>query len=109
VPVYEYRCLACGKKFAVLVGMTAEQDDEACPHCGAARSERLVSRVAKVRTEDGRIDEMADRLEGMGEPESPGEMREMVKEMGRAMDEDLSGEMEEMFEADMEGRLEDEE
>lgn len=104
MPIYEYRCAACGKKFSALVGMTAEPDDEACPHCGSPNAQRLVSRVAKFRSEDGRIDELADRFEDMGEPESPAEMREMVKDMGRAMDDDMADEMEEMFEADMEGK-----
>lgn len=69
----------------------------------------MVSRVAKFRTEDGRIDELADRFETLGEPDSPAEMRELVREMGSAMDDDMADEMEEMFEADMEGKLEDEE
>jgi hypothetical protein len=64
----------------------------------------MVSRVAKFRGEDARIDELADRFEEMGEPDSPAEMREMVKDMGRAMDDDMADEMEEMFEADMEGK-----
>ena len=88
--------------------MTAEKDDETCPHCGAANATRLVSRFARARSEDDRVDEIADDLEFMGEPDSPTEMRSKVKEMGKAMDEDLSEEMEEMFEADMEGKLEDE-
>ena len=44
----------------------------------------------------------------MGEPDSPAQMREMMREMGHAMDEDASDEMEEMFEADMEGGGEEE-
>ena len=104
MPIYEFRCAACGKKFSALIGMTAEPDDETCPHCGSPKAERLVSRVAKFRGEDARIDELADRFEDMGEPESPAEMREMVKDMGRAMDDDMADEMEEMFEADMEGK-----
>ena len=47
------------------------------------------------------LPELADRFEDMGEPDSPAEMREMVKDMGRAMDDDMADEMEEMFEADM--------
>lgn len=47
------------------------------------------------------MDEMADRIEGMGEPDSPREMRELMREMGSAMDDDMSDEMEAMFEADM--------
>lgn len=108
MPLYEYRCKECNKKFTALVGMTAEPDDERCPHCGAVCATRLVSRFARLRTEDDRVDQLADQLEVMGEPESPTQMREMVREMGKAMDEDMADDMEEMFEADMEGKLEDE-
>lgn len=100
MPVYEYRCAACGRKFSALVGMTAQPDDERCPHCGSSDARRLVSRFARRRSEDDRLDELADRLETMGEPDSEREMRSLVKEMGKAMDEDLSDEMEEMFDAE---------
>jgi hypothetical protein len=89
--------------------MVAEPDDEKCPHCGSLNTSKMVSRFLKGRTEDDRIDEMADQLEYMGEPDSPTEMRDMVREMGKAMDEDMSDEMEEMFESDMSGESADEE
>lgn len=107
MPVFEFRCEQCGKRFNALIGMTAEADDEACPHCGSKRTRKLVSRFARVRSEDDRIDALADQLETMGEPDSPSEMRQMVREMGKAMDEDMADDMEEMFEADMAGELED--
>lgn len=102
VPVFEYRCQACNRKFSALIGMTAEPDDEKCPYCGSADTAKLVSRFARYRNEDDRVEALADQMEAMGEPDSPSQMREMMKEMGRAMDEDASGEMEEMFENDME-------
>lgn len=89
--------------------MTAEPDDERCPHCQSLETSKLVSRIGRFRTEDQRVDAIADELEVMGDPESRGQMREMVREMGKAMDEDLSDEMEEMFENDMEGGIEDDE
>lgn len=103
MPIFEFRCRACGKRYSTLVGMTAEADDLRCPHCGAAESEKLVSRFARYRNEDDRIDEVADQLEAMGEPDSPAAMRDLVRNMGKAMDEDVSDEMEEMLEADLEG------
>ncbi len=109
MPVYEFRCERCGKKYSVLVGMTADSGEDRCPHCAAIDGKRLVSRFARYRPEDDRIDAIADRLEGMSEPDSPAEMRSMMREMGKAMDEDMSAEMEEIFEADMEGKLGDEE
>ena len=108
MPVFEFRCLDCNKKFSDLVGMTADSADIKCPHCGSSRSAKLVSRFQRYRSEDDRVDAMADQLEVMGEPDSPSAMREIVREMGKAMDEDMSEDMEEMFEADMEGKLEDE-
>jgi len=109
MPVYEYRCQDCQKKFSALIGMVAAPDDGKCPNCGSEKTEKLVSRFARYRSEDDRVDQMADQLDHMGEPDSPSAMREMVREMGKAMDEDMSDEMEEMFEADMSGELMDEE
>ena len=108
MPIYEFKCLACNKKFTDLVGMTTDQTVRNCPHCGASQKQKLVSRFARYRSEDDRIDAIADELESVGDEESPGKMRGMVREMGKAMDEDFSDEMEEMFESDMEGNLEDE-
>ncbi|MCW5943029.1 MAG: zinc ribbon domain-containing protein [Fimbriimonadaceae bacterium] len=103
MPVYEFRCLACKAKFSALIGMVAEPDDESCPKCGSKETRRLVSRFARARSEDDRIDELADRVETMGEPDSPGAMRRLVRDMGKAMDEDMADEMEEMYEADLSG------
>jgi len=83
--------------------MVAEPDDEKCPNCGSTDTTKLVSRFARLRTEDDRVDEIAERMEGMAEPETSSEMREMMREMGKAMDEDVSDEMEELFEAEMTG------
>ena len=102
MPVYEYRCAACGKKFQALVGVVAGPTDERCPHCGSQDTNKLVSRFARYRNEDDRLDELADRMDMMGEPDSPSEMREIMREMGKAMDEDASEEMEEMLEAELE-------
>ena len=102
MPVFEYRCSACGKKFSALIGMTAEADDEKCPHCGSHEVSKLVSKFARGRNEDGRIDEMADRLDAMEDQDSATEMRQMAREMGKALDEDVADEMEEMLESDFE-------
>ncbi len=103
MPVFEYRCQSCAKRFATLVGVVAGANDVECPHCGSKSADKLISRFIRGRTEDDRIDDMADRLEQYGEPDSPSEMREMVREMGKAVDEDMADDMEAMFEADMEG------
>ena len=102
MPVFEYACQGCGKRVSLLIGMVAAPDDEQCPECGGHDLKRLVSRFRMGRDEDARMDEMADRLDRMGDPATHHEGLEMVREIGKAMDEDLSDEMEEMFEADQE-------
>ena len=101
MPLFEYRCAECGHKFSALVGMTAEPDDSRCPRCKSLNTSKLVSRPGRFRVEDDRVGEMADRMEAMGEPESPTAMRAAMREMGKALDEDLSDDLEEMFESDL--------
>lgn len=101
MPIYEFKCSDCQKIFSVLIGMTADTSDDPCPNCGSKKSTKLVSRVSRVRSEEGRINEISDRLDSMGEPESHSQMREIAREMGSALDDDASDEMEALFESDI--------
>ena len=40
MPIYDFHCLACDRVFERIVRADAHP---ACPHCGAAHTERLVS------------------------------------------------------------------
>lgn len=46
MPIFEYRCGECRKKFERIVLSVAGTDVPKCPHCGAVKAERLVSRFA---------------------------------------------------------------
>lgn len=107
MPIFEFRCEACGAKFSTLVGMVAGDSAITCPKCGGESARKLVSRFVRHRGEDERIDAIADRLENTDDYGSGAEMRSLMREMGHAMDDDAADEMEEMFEADMEGKLDD--
>ncbi|MGI8924836.1 MAG: FmdB family zinc ribbon protein [Fimbriimonadales bacterium] len=102
MPIYEYLCEACCKRVSLLIGVVAQDDEEVCPECGSSALIRVVSRVSRLRSEDDRLDEVSDRLDMMGEPESYSELRDTLRDVGSAMDEDVSEEMEEMFEGDAE-------
>lgn len=82
--------------------MTSDSSVAKCPECSSVEVVKLVSRVGRFRTEDQRVDEIADRLESMGEPDSPSAVRELVRDVGSAIDDDVSDELEAMFESDME-------
>ncbi len=52
MPIYEYRCAACGKRSSSLLP-SYSSPDPACPHCGKGDMKRLVSTFATVRSADG--------------------------------------------------------
>ena len=99
MPLYEYRCSACGKVYTALVGVGTGAGAPKCPKCGAEDGTRLVSRPAKFRSEDGRLDEAADRLDRMNEDDAG--MGAWIRELGHAMDDDMADEIEEIYDADM--------
>lgn len=64
MPIYEYRCGACGKRSSSLLP-SYSSPDPACPHCGKAELKRLVSSFATVRS-DGDDDFGGDEAGSFG-------------------------------------------
>lgn len=48
MPLFEYRCNECGRRFDLLVGVVAEKVELRCPRCGSRRATKLMSRIAPV-------------------------------------------------------------
>jgi putative FmdB family regulatory protein len=43
MPIYEYRCEACGESFEVLVRSASRQSHPACPKCGGRKVKKAIS------------------------------------------------------------------
>lgn len=97
MPLFDYRCLECSKRFSLLVGVVAEKQAEKCPACGSEKINRLISRFGRVRSEDDLMDDLADP-DRMGDIEDPKQMKQWMKRMGREMGEELGGDFDEMME-----------
>ena len=104
MPVYEYRCHDCKRRVSIFWRTFSDVDTEsiACPRCGGANLTRLISRVRMVRSEESRLDALADPSGfpdlDENDPKSLGRwMRKMSAETG----EDLGPEFNEVV-----GRLE---
>ena len=97
MPLFEYRCRKCGKKFAKLVGMTADSTDPACPSCGGKDLTKLISRFMRVRSEDEKLDSLEDAALSAG-TEDPRSMSRLMGEMAREMGEDLGEDADELME-----------
>lgn len=97
MPLFEFRCEACRRRFTLLVGMTAEGARHACPKCGGTQLRKLISRFAVLRTEDDMLDDLADPS-SLGDPEDPKSMADWMRRVGREMGEDLGDDFEELVE-----------
>jgi len=111
MPIYEYRCNACRKKVSILTLRVSEKVDERCEHCGSTSLTRLLSRFAMARSEESRLDSLADpsNLAGLDEND-PRSMARWMRKMGKEMgDEFGGGEFDEMIDEMEAGKMPDEE
>jgi putative FmdB family regulatory protein len=96
MPIYEYRCADCGKKTTLVTLAVTEAVDPVCRHCGGRNMAKLVSRVAIRRSEESRLESLADpsSLAGLDEKD-PKSVARWMKKMGREMGEEAGEDFEE--------------
>lgn len=104
MPIYEYRCAACRKKTTVITLSVGAAVDPVCRHCGGRSMEKLVSRVAVKRSEESRLESLADpsSLAGLDEND-PKSVARWMKKMGREIGEEAG----EDFEAEVDKAMEE--
>jgi len=93
MPIYEYRCLACQQRSTILILSLANQSVVMCKHCGSSKVERLMSRFAAPKSEEARLEALADPSNlGDLDENDPQSMERFMKKMGQEMGEDLGDE-----------------
>ncbi len=92
MPIYEYRCNKCKKKVSILTLRISEEVNPECEYCGSRNLSRLMSRFAMVKSEESRLDALADpsNLSGIDEND-PKSMARWMRKMGKEMGEEFSG------------------
>jgi len=108
MPIYEFLCRECGRKMSALVMSRSRIAEVRCKRCGSADLEKLFSRFATVKSEDARLDSLADpsALGGLDEND-PKSVARWMKKMGKEMGEDLGDDLDEAVEEEMAGGGED--
>ena len=93
MPIYEYYCTDCRQRVSLFYRTitAAIETEPVCPRCDGENLRRLISRVAVLRSEEARLDALADpsMFSGLDEedPRALGRMmRQMSNEMGEEMD-----------------------
>ena len=99
MPIYEYRCNGCGRRVSVFQRSIQSSAAAVCPHCGSHDLARLISRVAVVRSEGSRLDDLASDA-GLADLDErdPRSLARWARRMGRDMGEELGPEFDEVVE-----------
>jgi putative FmdB family regulatory protein len=93
MPIYEYRCLDCGRKFEVLHLGAGEIRVPECKYCQGSNVKKLISRVRVVRSEESRLESLMDpSMMGGLDEKDPKSLAKWMKRMGREMGEEVSDE-----------------
>ncbi len=91
MPLYEFFCEDCQRRVAV-VQSYAEYGTTppVCPHCRGTRLRRLISRVRVARSEESRMESLADPS-GMGDVDEndPRSMARMMRRMSSELGEEM--------------------
>ena len=92
MPIYEYYCRQCRRKMSFLVMSTASFRP-VCKFCRGEDLEQLFSRFATPKSEESRLESLADpsSLSGLDEND-PGSVARWMKKMGKELGEDFGGE-----------------
>ena len=100
MPIYEYRCNECRRRVTIFWRSFSEigATHPCCPRCGSENLTRLMSRVAVVRSEESRLEDLADpsSLAGLDEND-PKSMARWMRKMSQEMGEDLGPEFGEVI------------
>ncbi len=94
MPIYEYRCRQCGTRTTRLVLSVNSVPQQICNSCHSPDMERLLSRFASPKSEEARLEALADpsNLGGLDEND-PQSMARFMKKMGQEMGEDLGDDL----------------
>src|SRR5260370_14707169 len=92
MPIYEYRCEKCRRTTSVLTTRISEKVEAVCAKCGSKKMSRLMSRFAMPRSEESRLDALADpsKLSGVDEND-PKRLARMMKRKGQEMGDEFGG------------------
>ncbi len=93
MPIYEYRCEACGRISEFLLIRTDEAFVPECKRCKSKKMTRVLSKVRVIRSEESRLESLADPSKwGDLDEKDPRSMAKMMKRLGKEFGEELGEE-----------------
>jgi putative FmdB family regulatory protein len=90
VPIYEYECHDCRRRVSLLVRSLSTTSPPACPRCGSTALTRLMSRFATVKSEEARLESLAEGGDmGDLDENDPASVARFMKKMGKEFGDEL--------------------
>ena len=106
MPIYEYLCQDCGKISSYIVLNIRDPYHPQCKRCQSGKMTKLISRVARVRSEESRLESLADPAKlGDLDEKDPASMARWMKRMGKEMGEDLGEDVDSVVDQAMEEEM----
>ncbi len=97
MPTYDFVCRNCGQPFDVVLSYSEYGSRKvSCAHCGSRNVRRRMTRIRVAKSEESRMEGMADESALEGLENDPQALGRMMKKMGNEMGEDLPPEFDDM-------------
>ncbi|MDX9851264.1 MAG: zinc ribbon domain-containing protein [Anaerolineaceae bacterium] len=99
MPLYEYRCLECKRRFDVFMTYTEYGNKPVvCKHCGSQQVTRKIGRIRIAKSEDHRLEDFSDPSSLEGLEDDPVALGKMMRKMSGELGEDMPPEFDEVVE-----------
>jgi len=91
MPTYDFICNTCQKRFELFLTYSEYGKKTVhCEHCNSTDVRRRMTKVRIAKTEEGRLESMANDFSGFeGMEDDPAALGRMMKKMGKEMGEEL--------------------
>jgi putative FmdB family regulatory protein len=98
MPTYDFICNNCNQRFDVFLTYSEYgKKPVTCAHCGSKDVRRRMTKVRVTKSEESRVESMADDFSGFeGLEEDPKAMGHMMRKMGKEMGEEMPPEFDEV-------------
>jgi putative FmdB family regulatory protein len=97
MPIYQYRCLNCKKRFEVFLSYKEYGEKSVhCPHCTSDQVQRRIGRIRIAKSEESRLDALTDPSGLEGLENDPRTLGKMMRKMGNEIGEEVGPEFDEV-------------
>jgi putative FmdB family regulatory protein len=98
MPYYDFRCLDCKRRFSTFITYNDYgKKNVVCPHCASENIQRRIGRIRIAKSEDSRMEDLADPAALEGLEDDPRALGKMMRKMSSEMGEDLGPEFNEVI------------